>query len=121
MCASVPAGAAGSAADEKVLAKTIARYGRVDLLMGATWSSTVAARAALQVLTECEASNSVAIASNQSFSGWTSTFIDPRLCAAITGRLTHHGTIIETGTTPTDWPTAARRSRPTNIGQVTWS
>ena len=35
---------------------------------------------------------------NQSFSGLTATFTDPRLCAAIVGRLTYHGTIIETGT-----------------------
>jgi DNA replication protein DnaC len=42
--------------------------------------------------------NSVAIASNQSFSGWTQTFTDPRLCAAIVDRLTFNGTIIETGT-----------------------
>jgi DNA replication protein DnaC len=39
-----------------------------------------------------------AIASNESFSGWTRTFTDPRLCAAIVDRLTFDGTIIETGT-----------------------
>ena len=50
-----------------------------------------------QVLTERE-ENSIAIASNQSFSGWTDTFTDPRLCAAIVDRLTYNGTIIETGT-----------------------
>lgn len=61
------------AADEKVLAKTIARYGRVDLLY-------------------------IAIASNESFSGWTKTLTDPRLCAAIVDRLTFSGAIIETGT-----------------------
>ena len=33
----------------------------------------------LQVLTEREEKNSIAIASNQSFSGWTDTFTDPRL------------------------------------------
>lgn len=33
------------------------------------------------------------------FSGWTKTFTDPSLCAAIVDRLTFHGTIIETGTT----------------------
>ncbi|MBG6226766.1 DNA replication protein DnaC, partial [Arthrobacter sp. CAN_A2] len=32
------------------------------------------------------------------FSGWTKTFTDPRLCAAIVDRLTFNGTIIETGT-----------------------
>lgn len=42
------------ASDEKVLAKTITRYGRVDLLC------------------------TIAIASNESFSGWTKTFTDPR-------------------------------------------
>src|SRR3982074_1922158 len=34
-----------------------------------------------QVLTEREERNSVAIASNESFSGWAKTFTDPRLCA----------------------------------------
>jgi IstB-like ATP binding protein len=41
----------------------------------------------LQVLTEREEKNSVAIASNESFGGWTRTFTDPRLCAAIVDRL----------------------------------
>ena len=41
----------------------------------------------------------MAIASNESFSGWTKTFTDPRLCAAIVDRLTFGGNIIETGTT----------------------
>lgn len=47
-----------------------------------------------QVLTEREERNSVAIASNESFSGWTKTFTDPRLCVAIRGpthsRRQHH-------------------------------
>lgn len=51
-----------------------------------------------QVLTEWEEKNSVAIASDESFGGWTKTFTDPRLCAAIVGRLTSNGTVIETGT-----------------------
>ncbi len=51
-----------------------------------------------QVLTEREEKNSVAIASNESFSGWTKTFTDPRLCAAIVDRLTFGANIIETGT-----------------------
>jgi DNA replication protein DnaC len=50
------------------------------------------------VLTEREEKASVAIATNESFSGWTKTFTDPRLCAAIVDRLTFQGTIIETGT-----------------------
>lgn len=45
-----------------------------------------------------EEKNSIAIASNESFGGWTKTFTDPRLCMAIVDRLTFNGTIIETGT-----------------------
>ena len=90
------------AADEKALARTIARYGRVDLLMidelGYMELDRRGAEMLFQVLTEREEKNSVAIASNQSFSGWTQTFTDPRLCAAIVDRLTFNGTIIETGT-----------------------
>ena len=90
------------AADEKVLAKTIARYGRVDLLcideLGYMELDRRGAELLFQVLTEREEKNSVAIASNASFSGWTRTFTDPRLCAAIVDRLTFNGAIIETGT-----------------------
>ncbi|CAM5342937.1 Chromosomal replication initiator protein DnaA OS=Tsukamurella paurometabola OX=2061 GN=dnaA_3 PE=3 SV=1 [Tsukamurella paurometabola] len=90
------------AADEKQLAKTINRYGRVDLLiideLGYMELDRRGAELLFQVLTEREEKNSVAIASNQSFSGWTDTFTDPRLCAAIVDRLTYRGTIIETGT-----------------------
>ncbi len=47
---------------------------------------------------EREEKASVAVASNEAFSGWTKTFTDPRLCAAIVDRLTFDATIIETGT-----------------------
>jgi len=90
------------AADEKILAKTIARYGRVDLLcideLGYMELDRRGAELLFQVLTEREEKNSVAIASNESFSGWTKTFTDPRLCAAIVDRLTFGANIIETGT-----------------------
>lgn len=90
------------AADEKQLSKTIARYGRVDLLcideLGYMELDRRGAELLFQVLTEREEKNSVAIASNESFGGWTKTFTDPRLCAAIVDRLTFNGTIIETGT-----------------------
>ncbi|MBT2552216.1 IS21-like element helper ATPase IstB [Arthrobacter sp. ISL-5] len=90
------------AEDEKVLAKTIARYGRVDLLcideLGYMELDKRGAELLFQVLTEREEKASVAIATNESFSGWTKTFTDPRLCAAIVDRLTFKGTIIETGT-----------------------
>ncbi|MFF7987771.1 IS21-like element helper ATPase IstB [Streptomyces sp. NPDC007901] len=90
------------AADEKQLNKTIARYGRVDLLcideLGYMELDRHGAELLFQVLTEREEKNSVAIASNESFGGWTKTFTDPRLCAAIVDRLTFNGSIIETGT-----------------------
>jgi DNA replication protein DnaC len=90
------------AADDRVLTKTIARYGRVDLLcideLGYMELDRRGAELLFQVLTEREEKNSVAIASNESFSGWTKTFTDPRLCAAIVDRLTFGGNIIETGT-----------------------
>jgi DNA replication protein DnaC len=90
------------AADDKQLTKTIARYGRVDLLcideLGYMELDRRGAELLFQVLTEREEKNSMAIASNESFSGWTKTFTDPRLCSAIVDRLTFGGNIIETGT-----------------------
>ncbi|MCX4538713.1 IS21-like element helper ATPase IstB (plasmid) [Streptomyces sp. NBC_00841] len=101
------------AADEKLLAKTIARYGRVDLLcideLGYMELDRRGAELLFQVLTEREEKNSVAIASNESFGGWTKTFTDPRLCAAIVDRLTFGGNIIETGTD--SYRLAATRTR----------
>ncbi|AEA28867.1 IstB domain protein ATP-binding protein (plasmid) [Pseudonocardia dioxanivorans CB1190] len=69
------------AADERQLAKTIARYGRGDLLcideLGYMQLDRRGAEMLFQVLTEREETNSVAIASNQAFSGWTGTFHRP--------------------------------------------
>lgn len=64
----------------------------------AAWNSTGCAELLFRVLTEREEKNSVAIASNEPLSGWTKTFTDPRLRAAIVDRLTFGGNIIETGT-----------------------
>jgi DNA replication protein DnaC len=79
----------------------VARYGRVDLLcideLGYMGLGRRGAELLFQVLTEREETNSVAIASNESFSGWTKTFTDPRLCAAIVDRLTFGANIIESG------------------------
>ena len=90
------------AADEMILAKTIARYGRVDLLcideLGYMQLDRRGAELLFQVLTEREEKASVAIASNESFAGWTKTFTDPRLCAAIVVPLTFSSNIIQTGT-----------------------
>ena len=69
------------AADDTQLTKTIARYGRVDLLcideLGYMELDRRGAELLFQVLTEREENNSVAIASNESFGGWTKTFTDP--------------------------------------------
>lgn len=90
------------AVDEQVLSKTIARYGRIDLLcldeLGYMQLDRRGAELLFQVLTEREEHLAIAIASNEPFSGWTKTFTDPRLCAAIVDRLTYGGHIIETGT-----------------------
>ncbi len=90
------------AANERQLSRTIARYGRVELLcldeLGYMELDKRGAELLFQVLTEREEKTAVAIASNDSFSGWTKTFTDPRLCAAIVDRLTFGGNIIETGT-----------------------
>lgn len=88
--------------NDKQLNKIIARYGRIDLLcldeLGYLTLDRRGAELLFQVLTEREERASVAIATNEPFSGWPNTFTDPRLCAAIVDRLTFDGHIIETGT-----------------------
>lgn len=51
-----------------------------------------------RVLIEREEKNSVAIASNESFSGWMKTCTIHGSGAAIVDRLTFNGAIIQTGT-----------------------
>jgi DNA replication protein DnaC len=89
--------------NDRTLSKVIARYGRVDLLcldeLGYLGLDRRGAELLFQVLTEREERNAIAVASNEPFSGWTKTFTDPRLCAAVVDRLTFGGHIIETGTT----------------------
>ena len=87
--------------NDRELTRVIARYGRVDLLcideLGYINLDRRGAELLFQVLTEREERNAIAIATNEPFSGWTKTFTDPRLCAAIVDRLTFNGHIIETG------------------------
>lgn len=76
--------------------------------------SDAAAPAAATAMRE---KNSVATALNESFGGWTKTFTDPRLCAAIVDRLPFNGTIIETGTDSYRLATTlARAERPAVAG-----
>ena len=90
------------AADDKHLSRTIARYGRVDLLcldeLGYLQLDRRGAELLFQVFTEREERASVAVASNSAFSEWARTFTDPRLCAAIVDRITFEAHIVETGT-----------------------
>ena len=89
------------AADEHHLSRTIARYGKVDLLcldeFGYLELDPAGAKLLFQIFTEREERRAIAIASNAPFSEWQRTFTDPRLCAAIVDRLTFNGHIIETG------------------------
>ena len=91
------------AENDRALTKVITRYGRVDLLcldeLGYLQLDRRGTELLFQVLTEREEKTAIAIASNEPFSGWTKTFTDPRLCAAIVDRLTYDATTIETGTT----------------------
>ena len=89
------------AADERLLSRVVARYGRLDLLcldeFGYVHLNPRGAELLFQVLTEREERASVAVASNAPFSEWGQTFADPRLAAAVVDRLTFHAHIIETG------------------------
>jgi DNA replication protein DnaC len=101
------------AADDKQLSRTLARYGRVDLLcldeLGYLELDRRGAELLFQVFTEREERASIAVASNSAFSEWAATFTDPRLCAAIVDRITFEAHIIETGTD--SYRLAATRSR----------
>ena len=89
------------AADERLLSRVVARYGRLDLLcldeFGYVHLDPRGAELLFQVLTEREERASVAVASNAPFSEWGQTFADPRLAAAVVDRLTFRAHIIETG------------------------
>ena len=89
------------AADDRTLGRTIARYGRVDLLccdeLGYLHLDPRGAELLFQVITEREERASIAVATNAPFSEWGQTFTDPRLAAAIVDRLTFNAHILETG------------------------
>jgi len=90
------------AADDRQLAKTIARYGRIDLIcldeLGYLHLDDRGAELLFQVLTEREERASIAVATNAPFSEWGTTFTDPRLAAAVVDRLTFNAHILTTGT-----------------------
>ena len=90
------------AADERRLARLVARFGRLDLLcldeLGYVQLDGRGAELLFQIVTEREEKASIATASNLPFSEWGQIIPDPRLVAAIVDRLTFNAHIIETGT-----------------------
>jgi DNA replication protein DnaC len=90
------------AADEHVLARTVGRYGRLELLcldeLGYVSLDPRGAELLFQVITEREERASIICASNATFREWGATFSDPRLAAAVVDRMTFKALIIETGT-----------------------
>ncbi len=89
------------AADDRVLSKVVARYGRLDLLcldeLGYVRVDDRGAELLFQVITERDERASIAVASNHPFSEWGRTFSDPRLAAAVVDRVTFRAHIVETG------------------------
>ncbi|WP_433208601.1 IS21-like element helper ATPase IstB [Nocardia sp. CA-107356] len=90
------------AADERVLSRVVARYGRLDLLcldeLGYVQIDPRGAELLFQIITEREERASIAIATNLPFSEWGTVFPDPCLVSAIVDRVTFNAHIIETGT-----------------------
>jgi|SRR3990170_3184944 len=89
------------AADERVLARAVARYARLDLLcldeLGYVHLDPRGAELLFQVITARDERASIAVASNLPFSEWGSIFPDGRLAAAVVDRLTYRAHVIETG------------------------
>jgi DNA replication protein DnaC len=90
------------AADERRLARLVARYGRLDLLLidevGYVQLDARGAELLFQVLTEREEKSSIGLGSNLPFSEWGQIISDARLVAAVIDRVTFNAHIIETGT-----------------------
>jgi DNA replication protein DnaC len=103
------------AADERRVARLIARYSRLDLLcldeLGYVKLDARGAELLFQTITERDERASVAVASNLSFSEWGSVITDPRLVAAVIDRVTFNAHIIETGTDSYRLRTSRTRTR----------
>ena len=89
------------AADDKVLSRTVARYGRFDLLcideLGYLSLDTKGAELLFQVIAERAEKPAVIVTTNLPFSEWPQVFTNARLCKAVLDRLTDQAHIIETG------------------------
>jgi DNA replication protein DnaC len=77
------------AADDRVLSRTVGRYGRLDLLcldeLGYIQIDPKGAELLFQIITEREERASIAIGTNLPFSEWGTVFPDPRLVAVLLG------------------------------------
>ena len=102
------------AADDRHLARTVARYARLDLLLldelGYVHADPRGAELLFQIITEREEKASIAIATNLPFSEWGAVFPDPRLVAAIVDRVTFNAHILQTGSESYRLHTTKRRA-----------
>ena len=77
------------AADDRVLSRVVARYGRLDLLcldeLGYVKIDPRGAELLFQIITEREERASISIATNLPFSEWGTVFPDPRLVSVLLG------------------------------------
>jgi hypothetical protein len=99
------------AADERRLARLVARYGRLDLLLidevGYVQLDTRGAELLFQVLTEREEKSSIGLASNLPFSEWGGIIADARLVAAVIDRVPSTPTSSRRAPSPTATAPAA--------------
>lgn len=103
------------AKDARELTRTIARYGRVELLildeMGFVPLSKAGAELVFQVISErCEKA-SIIITTNLPFAEWTAIFTDGRLCKAVVDRVTYRSHIIDTGDTSIRFEESLKRQK----------
>jgi DNA replication protein DnaC len=84
------------------LARVVARYARIELLvvdeLGYLALPEGAAELVFQVLSERHERGSLIVTTNLPFGEWTRVFPDARLAKAVVDRLTHRAHLIDTGT-----------------------
>jgi DNA replication protein DnaC len=90
------------ARDDRSLARVVARYARIELLildeLAYVPLSPADAELLFQVLDERTEVSALICTTNLPFGEWTKIFPEPRLCKAVVDRLTFNAHIVETGT-----------------------